>query len=221
MNEASPELQTRIVLRPIGVPLPLGLSALAVGSLLVAVQEFGWLGSDASFEVGLVLVSLVGPLQLFSAVIGFLIRDPIAGTGIALSGSGWLLLGLDRILASAQGDALGLALIAIGAALSISVAVAALSKLVVAAVLAMTALRFALSGAFAISGSAVVEQLAGGLGLLLAPLALYTALAAELEAVGRPVLPLGRHGAGRIGISGSPAQQVEGIENEAGVRRQG
>ena len=61
----------------------------------------------------------------------------------------------------------------------------------------------------------------GLIGLGLAALALYAAYAAELEdAVGRQILPLGRHGEGIEAIEQPLSVQVADIAQKAGVRKQ-
>jgi DNA helicase TIP49 (TBP-interacting protein) len=65
------------------------------------------------------------------------------------------------------------------------------------------------------------EDAAGVVGLALAALALYAALATVLEeALGRTVLPLGRRGEGKTAIYGSLLEQVGRTPNEPGVRTQ-
>ena len=63
---ASPvvERAARIMLRPIGNPLPLGFLALAGATLLVSGLQLGWLATDQSRDVALILIAFVFPLQL-------------------------------------------------------------------------------------------------------------------------------------------------------------
>ena len=216
-----PPVPAVVILRPIGVPLPLGLTALAIGSFLISAQELSWIGSGDDLEVGLILVGLVFPLQLIAAIFGFLARDPVAGTGTALTSGAWLVVGIDRIVSGGGSAVLGIALLAVAASLLVPIAVSALSNLAVSVVLAATGLRFALSAIYALSGVAAFQGAAGIIGLGVMALSLYTALALELEALeGGPALPLLRRGSSWRSLTGSFAAQVEGIEHEAGVRRQ-
>jgi succinate-acetate transporter protein len=75
----------RIVLRPIGNPLPLGLLALAAATLLVSGLQLGWLQPTEGSDVALILIAFVFPLQLLVAVFGYLGRDVVAGTGMGSS----------------------------------------------------------------------------------------------------------------------------------------
>ena len=74
----------RIVLRPVGNPLPLGFLALAGGTLLVSGLQLDWLKPTDGQDVALILIAFVFPLQLLASVFGYLARDVVAGTGMGL-----------------------------------------------------------------------------------------------------------------------------------------
>ena len=98
---------------------------------------------------------------------------------------------------------------------------AARGKLLAAAVLAGSSIRFGVTGVAEITGSAGWETAAGALGVALAMLALYAAFGFELEEVDHPVqLPVLRRGAGAKPLHDDLEEQVEGIAREAGVRHQ-
>jgi hypothetical protein len=100
----------------------------------------------------------------------------------------------------------------------IPAAAAAAGKLVPAAVLGTTAVRFALSGVYELTASGGWQDAAGIVGLLLCGLGLYAALAMALEdALGKTVLPLGRRGLGWESIGGTLEAQIARLEHEAGV----
>ena len=74
-------------------------------------------------------------------------------------------------------------------------AVSGLAKLVPAAVMGLAGVRFVVTGIYELQASPTWKSAAGWVGLALAVLALYAALALELEAShGRTILPLGRRG---------------------------
>lgn len=213
---------TRIVLRPIGTPLPVGFLALVVATTAFACLQLGWLPADQGRVVALAALLLTVPLQLLAAVYGFLARDPVAGTGMAVLAGTWALVGWVTLTGppGSTSQGLGVVLLLSGACLLVP-ALAASSKLVPAAVIALSALRFAVTGVAELTGRAVWLQAAGVVGLLLAALALYAALALELEDVRhRTVLPLLRRGSGGEAIRGSVAEQVQQVQHEAGVRNQ-
>ncbi|MGY1650667.1 hypothetical protein [Geodermatophilus sp. SYSU D01119] len=94
-------------------------------------------------------------------------------------------------------------------------AVPASAKLVPAAVTGLAGVRFAVTGAHELTGSPSWQSAAGWIGLALGGLAVYAALALELEGShGRTVLPLGRRGPARAAV-GPP-----GVAGEPGVRPQ-
>jgi uncharacterized protein len=97
----------RIVLRPIGNPLPLGLLALAAATLLVSGLQLGWLQPTEGSDVALILIAFVFPLQLLVAVFGYLGRDVVAGTGMGILAGTWLSVGLVKLTrrGSVQGGA--------------------------------------------------------------------------------------------------------------------
>jgi uncharacterized protein len=196
-------LESRIVLRPLGNPLPLGFLALAAGTLLVSGLQLEWLQPTDGAQVALILIAFVFPLQLVASVLGFLARDVVAGTGMGILGGTWLSIGLVTLTGEpgATSDALGLFLLLAAVAMLVPAAAAAPGKLVATAVLATTSLRFATTGLYQLTASDDWKAAAGAVGLVLCALALYAALAMALEdALGRTLLPLGR----RAAIDGEP-----------------
>ena len=217
------ERAARIVLRPIGNPLPLGFLALAGGTLLVSGLQLGWLQPQESRQVGLLLIAFVVPLQLVAAVFGFLARDVVAGTGMGVLAGTWLSVGLVQLTGApgATSEPLGLLLLLAAAAMLVPTAAALTGKLVPAAVLLTTALRFATTGISEVGASTGWKTVAGIVGLVLCALALYAAAAMAIEDARREtVLPLGRRRFGAESMGGNLDQQVERIEREAGVREQ-
>jgi uncharacterized protein len=99
-------------------------------------------------------------------------------------------------------------------------AAASTGKLVVAGVMGLTALRFAVTGVAEITGSSAWLTAAGVVGLVLAVAAVYAALALELEGAGTAVLPVLRRGSGQDAESGDLDSALGGLAREAGVRRQ-
>ena len=60
-RESAPEALTRITLRPIANPLPLGFLALAGGTLLLSGLQLGWVEPAESHTLGLILIAFVVP----------------------------------------------------------------------------------------------------------------------------------------------------------------
>jgi uncharacterized protein len=202
---------TRVMLRPIGNPLPLGFLALSGGTLLVSGLQLGWLSDSDGMDVALILIAFVFPLQLVTSVFGYLGRDVVAGTGMGILSGTWLSIGLVTLTspAGSTSDALGLFLLLAAVAMLVPALAALSGKLVAVAVLGTTAVRFACTGMYQLTVSETWKDIAGVVGLVLCAVAVYAALAIAIEDARRTtVLPTGRRGAGRD------------VEDEAGIRRQ-
>ena len=217
------EHAARIVLRPIGNPLPLGFLALAGGTLLVSGLQLGWLQQEEGQQVALILLAFVFPLQLVASIFGFLARDVVAGTGMGVLAGTWLSIGLIQLTSppGSTSDPLGMFLLLAAVAMLVPAAASATGKLVPALVLVTTAARFATTGLYEITASATWQDVAGIVGLVLCAFAVYAALAMALEdAKRKTVLPLGRRSFGAESVGGNLHEQLERIEREAGVREQ-
>ena len=172
--------------------------------------------------MALILIAFVVPLQFITAIFGFLARDVVAGTGMAILAGTWLSIGLVTLTSApgATSDALGLLLILSAAALLVPAA-AATGKLVAAGVITTTAVRFAATALFQLTGSGTWKTIAGIIGLALCALAVYTALAMALEESNRrTLLPLMRRKTGAAALDDDLGRQVRDIQHEAGVRAQ-
>jgi uncharacterized protein len=217
------ETVTRVVLRPLASPLPLGFLALAAATLLTSALQLGWLAPDQQRPVALALITFVFPLQLLASILGHLCRDSVAGTGMGVLAGTWLTAGLVQLTspAGSTSDGLGLFLLVAGAAMLVPAAGAALGKLVPAMVLLTTSLRFFTSGIYQLTSDPGWKLAAGWVGIFLFAVAVYAALAAELEDVrGKPALPTGRRAKGKMSIEGTLLDQVMDVHHEPGVRRQ-
>ena len=134
----------------------------------------------------------------------------------------WAAAGLTTLRAEpgSHSPGLGILLLASAAAMLVP-ASAASGKLVAAAVMALSALRFACTGVVQLTGSADWTRLTGWTVVVLGAVALYAALAFELEDVhGRSVLPVLRRAQGAAAMQGDVERQLDGLPHEAGVRLQ-
>ncbi|NOJ60602.1 hypothetical protein [Arthrobacter sp. 260] len=213
---------TRIVLRPTGTPLPLAFMGLAVATIGVSALQLGIVPAREEQIIALGILVLTVPLQLFSSVIGFGARDPIAGTGMAMVAGTWALIAVAMLVTPDGASLSALGVLLITAALAMLAPIlGAKGKLVAAAVLAGSALRFAITGVAHLTGSDGWETAAGIFGFALGALAIYAAIGFETEEAGGPFhLPLLRRGSGTKPLADDMGEQVEGIAREAGVRRQ-
>ena len=198
--EIREEPATRVVLRPLATPLPLGFLALVLATAGFSTVQLSWVPPTEGRVAGLTAVFATVPLQLLASVMGFLARDPVAATGMGILTGTWAVVGITTLTSppGAVSDGLGVFLVVAGICMLVP-AVSAGSKLVPAAVMALAGVRFAVTGAYHLTGSAGWKTTAGWVGLALAVVALYAALALELEGSHRrTILPLGRRGAASI-----------------------
>ncbi len=214
---------TRVVLRPIATPLPLGFLALALATVAFSAVQLGWVPPDQGRIAALAALAATLPLQFLSSVIGFLARDPVAATGMGVLAGTWAVVGLAAYTSppGTASEGLGVVLVTAGLAVLMPALAAASSKLLPAAVMGLAAARFFVTGMYELTASTTWKTTAGWVGIVLAAVALYAALALELEgAQEKTVLPVGRRGAGRSAMDGDGSLDGGRIEREAGVRPQ-
>jgi uncharacterized protein len=219
--EIEPDAQamTRIVLRPIGSPLPLGYFTVAIDNVLTSTLQWGVLSAADRRAVALI----VFPAFIVQAIAGLFAlgaRDSIAGTMMLSFATTWLVDALVLYL-DPPGAAAALGIFYVVFAVFISFMLAsALLKRALAAVLVVAAPRFLIAGLAEITGNHGLSQAGAVLGFLLAAVAGYTAFALLMEdSRGREVLPIGRLGAARQATHGSLAFELRDIQRQAGVRR--
>jgi succinate-acetate transporter protein len=220
-DKIEPDLRamTRIVLRPIGSPLPLGFFTVAIDNVLVSALQWGLLPITDRRAVALI----VFPAFIVQAIVGILAlgaRDSIAGTLMLSFATTWLVDAL-VFYVNPPGAAAALGMFYIVFAVFVSlILTSALLKRALAAVLAVAAPRFLIAGVADLTGSQQLAQTAAVLGFLLAAVAMYTAFALLMEdSRGREVLPIGRQGAARQATHGNLAVELRDIERQPGVRR--
>lgn len=222
-NPRSVAASTRIVLRPIGSPLPLGLLALGTGGLLLSCIQIGAFAAPESKTVALILLGFVVPLQLAVTILCFLGRDTVAGAGIGVFAGAWLATSL-VLLSSSPGStspAFGVFLLSVAAALLVIISAAAGGKAGPAIVMLVGSARFLLAGLYELTATRGVEHAGAVVGFVLVGTAAYFALASEIEDIhGEPKLPTGRRSRARLAMTGSFPDQLQGLEREAGVRQQ-
>lgn len=213
----------RVVLRPIANPFPLGFLGLAGATLTVSGIELSWIPASQHVQAALIVMIFAPALQLIACVFGFLGRDPVAATGMGVLAATWEIVGVS-LLVSAPGSysaALGILLLVASVGMFLNASIAAMSKLVPAVVMGLAGLRFFATALYEIIGTSPFKTAAGLVGCVLAALAVYGAVALEVEGVlHRAVLPTLRRGPGRYVLDPRLRNQVEEVAGEAGVRAQ-
>jgi uncharacterized protein len=214
---------TRIVLRPLASPLPLGALALAMGSILLSALQLHWIDASNAQQVALVVLVFVVPLEVISAIMFFFVRDVTLATGFGLLTGSWAATGV--LLESGQpgqrSQVLGLLALAVAVALIVPAACATWSKPAGALLMVVAAVRFGCTGIYELGAGPTWQTVAGIIGVVLVGTALYGAAAFALEdARHRPVLPVSRRSTGEAAMSGDLDRQLVDLPTEAGVRQE-
>jgi succinate-acetate transporter protein len=217
--------RAQVVLTPIASPLPLTFIGLFLASTVLSGLELGWIPSADARLTGWVLLAVPIPLQLIAAIFGFHGRSATAASGASTLTAAWLAIALGLIEATpgsfSPSRPVGLLMLAVGAALLVP-ALADLNggSLLPAAALALASARFLLTGITAFAASSGLREVTGALGLAVAAVALYAALALELEgATQEAVLPTFRRAQSAMALVAPLDEQAERLEHEAGIRK--
>ncbi|MFF2614032.1 GPR1/FUN34/YaaH family transporter [Kitasatospora sp. NPDC058046] len=217
--EPDAHAMTRITLRPIASPMPLGFFTVAISSVVTSSLQLGLIDGANRQAVALTVFSAF-VLQLLVSILAFGARDVIAATLMGGFAGAWLANGLVTST-DAHGGAQVLGVMnlvfTIFAALMASVAK---PKKVLWLLLLVAVPRYFVAGVYGLSGAAWLGHAAGALGMLLAAVAMYAAYALMLEELrGREALWIGRSGPVRDAMHAGLADQLNRLEQQAGVRR--
>lgn len=123
MGASGPQASVaRVVLRPLGSPLTIGMSGLAVASLVQSGLDLHWIASDQVHSVGLILISVPFLLQTIACVFSYLARDGATGATVGVLSASWLAAGLVHLTSvpGSRSGALGLMLLAAGGMILLS-----------------------------------------------------------------------------------------------------
>jgi hypothetical protein len=213
--------QVRVVVRPYGSSIPLGFFAFGIGMFLYAALDAPWVKTADAHTIGLILVAFVAPLEAIATVFAFLARDTVAGATLGLFGASWLVGGLTTMQAKPGilDPGVGYFLLAFTVVIVLLGAAAFLGKPFIGVLLLASAVRGLFAATYQLGGGAGWNRVGGWLALGIFAIAMYGGIAFLLEdALGRTVLPIGRRGGSKEAIDGGLADQLGGLEDEAGVR---
>lgn len=218
------EQHVQVGLQPIANPLPLTFAGLLVASAVVSAGQLGWIPPSERATLGWTLVAIPIPLQLIASWWGFVGRSATAATGSGILAAVWLASGLDVIhahSATVPSHVLGVLLIASAGALFVpTLANLRNGSLLTAAVLGAAAVRFVVGGVAGVAHSVGWAHASGWAGIGVAVVALYGALAFELESTAQEtIVPTFRTGQSAEGLRAPFERQIAEMEHEAGVRR--
>ncbi|KOU62141.1 hypothetical protein ADK96_27230 [Streptomyces sp. IGB124] len=210
---------TRITLRPIASPMPLGFYAVAIASIIVGCFQLGLFEDGAQRAVALAILPAFF-LQLLVGILAFGARDVLAATLMACFSGMWLASSLVLAVEPIGGaEVLGVLNLCF-ALFALMMASVAMPKRALWLVLCTAVPRFTVASAASLTGVHWIATVSGALGLLLAVVAMYAAFALMLEDMrGQEVLPLGRSGPAHQAVHGDLTVQLRNLERHAGVRR--
>lgn len=213
---------TRIILRPIGSGLPLGLFALAIGTLLTGSAAFGIIPTSEIQQVGLMLVLFAFPLELLAAILAFMARDTMSATAFALFSASWLSIGMGLRLSEPGSTSAAVGMFELGVALSVAIlaVLAAKAKPYITVLMGLSALRLAAHGIYELTSVQAWYTAVGVIAVLIVIGSLYGATAFILEDMHqREVLPLFRKRHAEEAFHGFE-HQLDRLEAEPGIRQQ-
>lgn len=172
-------------------PLPLGFLGLFAATTVYAVIQVGWLSKSSGVTAAVAVLSLTVGAQLLACTIAFASGDTTAGTAMGLLAGTWAAVSVTTVLSGSlvPSDPLGVVLLCSGGAMLVP-ALAGSAPPIAAIVMATTSLRFVVTGIAELSGAQVWMIAAGIIGLLLAAVSFYAAVALEAASTGRRRLPL-------------------------------
>ncbi|MFF4298519.1 GPR1/FUN34/YaaH family transporter [Streptomyces vinaceus] len=210
---------TRITLRPIASPMPLGFFTVAIASVMTGCLQLGVLGPADRRAVALCVLPAFA-LQLLVSVLAFGARDVIAATLMGTFAGSWLAYALVMGSGAHGGPRVlgifNLAFLCFGALM----AAVTRPKRALWLVLVVYLPRWVATGLGGLTGTPWLTHTAGALGILVALVATYAAFALMLEDMrSEEVLPIGRSGPAHHAVHGDLAVQLRNIERQAGVRR--
>lgn len=81
---------TRVVLRPIASPLPLGFFAFGMGSVLQSVLQFGLIPQADVQNLALLFGAFVFPLEILAALLAYFARESVGATILSIIAFSWL-----------------------------------------------------------------------------------------------------------------------------------
>ena len=173
----------RVMLRPIGSPLPLGAFTLVPAGLMLAGLQLGWFSPHDAKAIPLLILGFAVPLQLTASLLAFMARDALVGTGFGLFAGVWLAFGLAGLSAGVSGtnSVLGVFFLSCGALFALlTTGGLAGGKAAAGAVILAGSARFFVSGLYELTGNAGLEHAAGIIGLVFVGVAGYVGVATLL-----------------------------------------
>jgi uncharacterized protein len=209
----------RLVLRPIGAPLTLGMSGLGIASVLQSGLDLSWFPPSEAAQTGLILLAVPSVLQLLACVLSYLARDAASGAALGVLATTWLAVGLVHLTSGAVTSGVeGVLLASAALALCASGSTVCRTNPLAGAAFLLAAARFAVEAVYQLGAPVPWREASGIVGLVMAAVIGYGLLAFELEAQARrSLLPTFRRGRGKL-TSATALPPDDGLYVEPGIR---
>lgn len=218
-----PLAAVRIVVRPIGSPVPLGFFAFTFGTALASMLELGWLPRTELRDFAAIGLTCIMPLEVIASLFAFLARDGTGATLMGIFAASWTAKAVITLLAApgSHSAVLGVFHLLLGLAALLLALAASQTKPFYTFILVLAAARFAFTGLHDLWPVRWLALVAGWCGAPIFVAGLYGSLALIVEdSTQRTVLPLFRRGKARAALEGDLREQLRRVANEAGVRQQ-
>ena len=224
-RDSQPRIEdvTRVVLRPLASPLPLGFFAFGMGSILLSALQFRLIPQADVQNLALLFGVFVFPLEILAALLAYFARESVGATILSIIAFSWLSTAVVTFTSASDVNSptIGFLYLSIALILMLLGMVGVLGKPLLATVMFLAFFRYGLNGIYELTSSAGLQTASGIIGCLIFAISLYGGLALALEDVQhRTVLPFGRRGEARDAIEGDLSNQVGPLGKEAGVRKQ-
>jgi succinate-acetate transporter protein len=223
LQDSAAQSAVRIVVHPYASSLPLGCFSFGIGNVLLSAFLLHWFPASDTLVFAVMLLAFVAPLELIPCLVAFVSRDTGAATAMGLFSAGWVVQGIELIVANPNtpSPVAGLFLLLLALCLALLAAVTFSGKPLLGMLLSVAMLRSIAAGLVQMGVRGSTQTVAAILGLLVALFAFYSGFGLMLEDIkGKPIAMTFHRKQARIAMEGSLRDQMKNIANEAGVRKQ-
>ncbi|MGI8959197.1 MAG: hypothetical protein ACR2IV_05445 [Bryobacteraceae bacterium] len=222
-NKSEVQTAVRVVVHPYATALPLGCFAFGIGNTLASAFGLHWIPASDTPILAVMMLAFVAPLELIPCIMAFLSRDTGAATAMGIFAAGWVVQGIQLLMAG-QGTAspaTGIFFLLLALCLAILAGGTFSGKPLLGALLCVALLRSIGASLLQFGIAGGVDVITAALGFLLAFLAFYCGLGLLLEDINQKPLPMMfRRGKAQAAMVDGLQQQLERVSTEAGVRQQ-
>jgi succinate-acetate transporter protein len=213
----------RVVVHPYATALPLGCFAFGIGNALLAAFTAHWIPPSDAKTVAIMMLAFVAPLELIPCLMAFLARDTGTVTAMGIFAGGWVVQGLELLMAgpASLSPTIGLFLNLLALCLALLAVATFSGKPLIGSLFCVAALRSSGAGFLQFGVTGPLAIMTAILGLAVAAMAFYSGIGFLLEDVEqKPMAMMFRSGKAKEALNASLHDQLENVAREAGVRPQ-